>query len=295
MEKKYVTLRNGETLAYVEQGRGEQKLLLIHGNFSSSLHFSTLLEKLPETIHVLACDMRGFGDSTYLKRVSKMSDFADDIALFMEALGIKRAVVLGWSLGGGVAMELAANDPDRVEKLILVHSTTHRGYPIFKKDEQGKPILGETYSSADELIEDQVQVLPLLNAQKSKDFNTMNFVFDQTIYTVNKPDPNNNEIWIKESLKQKNLLDADWTLANLNMSDKNNFYNDGTNTIGNIKAPVLHTRGKQDITVPEYMVKDNYEALKDQSTLIEYDQCGHSPFVDVLDTITRDILAFIKA
>ncbi len=293
MNKKFVTLKNGETLSYLEQGQGEQELLLIHGNFSSSLHFSTLMEKLPKTMHVLACDLRGFGDSTYHDRIEKMADFADDVALFMDALSVDRAVVLGWSLGGGVAMELAANHPDRVEKLILVHSTTHRGYPIFKKDEQGKPIVGATYASADELIEDQVQVLPLFMAQKNKDFNTMSYVFDQTIYTVNKPDPKDNELWIKESLKQKNLLDADWTLANLNMSDQPNYYKEGTNTIGNINVPVLHTKGKQDITVPDYMIKDNCDALKDQSTLIEYDQCGHSPFVDVLDTITHDILTFI--
>jgi pimeloyl-ACP methyl ester carboxylesterase len=293
MKKKYVTLKNGETLSYLEQGKGEQELLLIHGNFSSSLHFSTLLEKLPKTIHVLACDLRGFGDSTYHDRIEKMADFADDVALFMDALNVDRAVVLGWSLGGGVAMELAANHPHRVEKLILVHSTTHKGYPIFKKDEQGKPIVGATYKSADELIEDHVQVLPLFMAQKNNDFDTMNYVFDQMIYTVNKPDPKDNELWIKESLKQRNLLDADWTLANLNMSSQNNYYTDGTNTIQKIEVPVLHTKGKQDITVPDSMIKDNYEALKSHSTLIEYDQCGHSPFVDVLDDITDDILRFI--
>lgn len=295
MKKKNVTLKNGETLSYLEQGKGQQELLLIHGNFSSSLHFSTLLEKLPKDIHVLACDLRGFGDSTYHKRIERMADFADDVALFMDALSVDRAAVLGWSLGGGVAMELAANHPDRVEKLILVHSTTHKGYPIFKKDEQGQPIVGATYASADELSEDRVQVLPLLMAQKNDDFATMSQVFDQLIYTVNKPDPKDNELWVKESLKQKNLLDADWALANLNMSDQPNYYNEGTDTIRRITVPVLHTKGKQDITVPDYMIKDNYEALRDRSELIEYDQCGHSPFVDVLDAITRDILTFIQA
>ncbi len=49
MEKRSITLKNGEVYKYVEQGQGDQVLLLIHGNFSSSLHFTPLLERLPKT------------------------------------------------------------------------------------------------------------------------------------------------------------------------------------------------------------------------------------------------------
>ncbi|MFH0767594.1 MAG: alpha/beta hydrolase [Bacillota bacterium] len=96
-------------------------------------------------------------------------------------------------------------------------------------------------------------------------------------------------------MKQRNLIDADWALANLNMSDIHNFYNAGTQNINKIKCPVLHTWGTKDIVVPEYMVKENIKALEKNSTLIVYENCGHSPLVDVPDQLTKDILKFINA
>lgn len=294
MEKREVVLKNGEVVSYLEQGQGEQTIILIHGNFSSSLHYSPLLERLPKDLRVLAPDLRGYGDSTYYRRIHSLLDFADDIELFMEAKGVKSAVIIGWSLGGGVALEFAAKYPKKVDQLVLINSTTHRGYPVFKKDEKGQLLVGQIYESPEDMAKDPVQVLPLLVAQKNKDFATMSYIFDLTIYTAHKPNPEDNKIWVEESLKQRNLADADWALANLNMSGVHNFYNAGTQSINKIQAPILHIWGKKDIVVPEYMVLENIKALEKQSTYIVYDDCGHSPLVDVPDQLTKDILAFIK-
>jgi pimeloyl-ACP methyl ester carboxylesterase len=294
MEKRHIVLKNGEVISYLEQGQGEKTIILIHGNFSSSMHYTPLLERLPKDIKVLALDLRGYGDSTYYRRITSMVDFAEDVYMFMQAKMVKKAFVVGWSLGGGVALELAANHPAAVEKLVLINSTTHQGYPIFKKNEQGMPMVGEIYHSPEELALDKVQVIPLLEAQKNHNFAVMSFVFDKTIYTVNKPTPEQNELWINESLKQKNLVDADWALATLNMSDVHNFYNAGNQNILKIKCPVLHTMGKKDIVVPEYMILQNVKALEKQSKLVVYENCGHSPLVDVPDQLTKDILDFIN-
>ncbi|MBN2299641.1 MAG: alpha/beta hydrolase [Acholeplasmataceae bacterium] len=294
MEKKKITLKNGEIIAYVEQGQSERTIILIHGNFSSCLHYTPLLDRLPKDIHVIAPDLRGYGDSSYFRRISSLAELASDVHLFMEAKGIKSADVIGWSLGGGVALELAANYPKDVKSLVLINSTTHRGYPVFKKGENGQPLVGQAYESADELGKDPIQVIPLLEAQKTKNFAVMSYIFDATIYTVGKPSQEDNKLWIDESLKQKNLIDADWALANLNMSDIHNFYNAGTQNINRIKCPVLHTWGTKDIVVPEYMVKENFKALKSVSKLIVYENCGHSPLVDVPDQLTKDIIDFIK-
>lgn len=294
MEKREIVLKNGEVYRYVEQGQGDKILLLIHGNFSSSLHFSPLLERLPKNIKVIAPDLRGYGDSSYYRRVKSLKDFADDIHMFMEAKEIKKYDVVGWSLGGGVALELAAHYPDVVDHLILINSTTHKGYPIFKKGTDGKPLVGEVYESADEMAKDPVQVQPLMKAQQDKNFDFVSYIFGVTIYTVNKPSEEDNKSWINESLKQRNLPDADWALANLNMSDQHNLYNAGTNNISKVKAKVLHTWGTKDITVPEYMVKDNVKALEKRSKLVVYENCGHSPLVDVPDQLTKDILEFIN-
>jgi pimeloyl-ACP methyl ester carboxylesterase len=293
MNKKTIELENKERVAYLEQGNGDKTLVLIHGNFSSSLHFSTFLETLPKNVHVLAPDLRGYGDSSYDTRIRSMSDWAEDVHDFLELKGIRKAAILGWSLGGGVAMEFAALYPEMTEELILVNSTTHKGYPVFKKDQGGQPVPGSVYSSPEELATDPVQVIPLLIAQKNKDFNLMSFIFDRTIYTVNKPTTEDNKLWIDESLKQVNLVDADWALTTQNMSDDMGFYGKGSGKIKDITAPTLHTWGDKDITVPRFMIDDNVNAIRN-STLKVYENCGHSPFVDNMEGITKDILDFIK-
>jgi len=294
MNKKYVKLANNETVAYLEKGSGEKKLLLIHGNFSSSVYYQPLFDRLPETIHTYALDLRGYGDSSYNHRVLSLKDFAKDIKLFMDEMKIEKAFVVGWSLGGGVVMELAAHYPERVEKLILLNSSTHRGYPVFKKDSSGKMIFGSAYHDADEMANDPVQVKPLLEALSGKNFGFVKYIFDVTIYTVNKPTEADNFVYINESLKQRNLADADFALASQNMSDTPNAYKDGENTIKNITMPVLHVWGTKDITVPEAMILENIQALSKQSTYVKFEDCGHSPLVDKPNELCDTILDFIQ-
>ncbi|MGD9909182.1 MAG: alpha/beta fold hydrolase [Candidatus Izemoplasmatales bacterium] len=294
MEKKYVTIDNHEQVAYVEKGKGSKTLLLIHGNFSSSIYYQPLFERLPEDVHAIAMDLRGYGDTSYKNRVLSLKDFAKDVKLFMDKMNIEKAFVCGWSLGGGVAMELAAHYPERVEKLILLNSTTHKGYPVFKKDETGKMIVGSVYKDADEMANDPVQVKPLLDALNGKNFAFVKYIFDVTIYTVGKPTDEQTILFIGESLKQRNLADADFALASQNMGDTPSFYKDGERTIHHITMPVLHIWGDKDITVPEMMIQDNLNAMKQNSTYIKFENCGHSPLIDKPDELTKAILDFIQ-
>lgn len=291
MEKKYIHLKNGETYAYLEKGSGKP-LILIHGNLSSSLYYLPLIERLPENIRVIALDLRGFGDSSYLSKFDSLANLATDIQLFMSELKIEKASIAGWSLGGGVAMEFASRYPRSVDKLILINSTTHKGYLIFKKDKNNAPILTEGYKSKDELATDPLQVKPILEAIATENAFFMSYIYDLTIYTHNKPTPEANQLYIKETLKQRCLVDADYALACLNMSDVPNLYTKGDGSIKNIKADTLMFWGTLDKTVPEYMVLDNLAALP-QAKYVKFEQCGHSPLVDKPDDLAKEILKFI--
>ncbi len=295
LTKKFQKIANGETLAYVEAGDVKKKtLLLVHGNFSSSLHFVRAIKNLSPHFHILAPDMRGFGDSTYNNRIKTLKELGDDVILFMDAKGVEKAYVLGWSLGGGVVLEMAAHHPKRVEKLVLVASTTHKGYPVFKKDANLQPILGATYESPEEMGTDPVQVLPLLMAQQNQDFAGMKAAVGAMF--IVQPSEEEADLMVRESLKQANLIDADWAISGINMSSEPSAYNPGEGTIKNVKCPVLHLWGLEDIWLaPEYMTLDNYNALKDQSTLIRYPKCGHVIFLDAEVESTRDIVNFLNA
>ena len=173
-------------------------------------------------------------------------------------------------------------------------STTHKGYPVFKKDSNMQPIPGATYSSPEEMGTDPVQVLPLLMAQKNQDFAGMKAAVGAMF--IVQPEEEEANLMVRESLKQKNLIDADWAISGINMSSEPSAYNKGDGTIKNIKCPVLHLWGMSDIWLaPEYMTLDNYNALKDQSTLIRYPNCGHVIFIDKEKESTEDIVKFLNA
>ena len=93
-------------------------------------------------------------------------------------------------------------------------------------------------------------------------------------------------------MKQRNIVDLDWALATLNMSEEYTPYGKGDGSIKKIVCPVALTMGEKDGVVPDYMVLDNYNALKPNATLLPYENCGHSPMVDCPDRLAADVCAF---
>jgi pimeloyl-ACP methyl ester carboxylesterase len=107
------------TIAYKEAGTGEP-LILIMGSASTMDMWNTrLVNQLAQHYRVIVFDNRGMGNSTSSDRDYTIRLFADDTAGFMDALGIKKAHVMGWSMGTFVAQELALGYPEKVDKLIL--------------------------------------------------------------------------------------------------------------------------------------------------------------------------------
>src|ERR671926_1254173 len=86
---KEVHLPNGETLAYREREGGEQKVLLLHGNMTSSKHWDLVYENIDAKYKLYAVDLRGFGQSTYNHLITSIKDFSDDVKLFVDAIGLK--------------------------------------------------------------------------------------------------------------------------------------------------------------------------------------------------------------
>lgn len=97
-------------------------VLLIHGNCSSAAFWEPLVRRLPATLRVVAPDLRGYGltDTVGVDATRGLSDFADDVAALLDDPSLfpsgARPVVVGHSLGGGVAMRLLVEHPDRVAR-----------------------------------------------------------------------------------------------------------------------------------------------------------------------------------
>ncbi|MBN2605225.1 MAG: alpha/beta hydrolase [Bacilli bacterium] len=290
MEKKTVQLPNNETYYYVEAGSGPT-ILLVHGNMSGGLHYLPLIERLKDQYHVIAPDMRGFGDSTYNNRIDTLDDLADDLILFLDALHIQDIFIAGWSTGGAIALKMAAKYQDRIQKIVLIDSASYRGYPIFKKDASFMPIIGEFYESREELALDPLQVVPAQMAMENKDYATMKSIWDQAIYTVSKPTDKDDYLYLTETLKQRNLVDLDYALTTFNMSSYTNGKTPGDNSIVNVIQPVLSFWGEKDIVVPRYMIDETEKALKN-CEIVVLPNAGHSPLVDCPDLLATYIINF---
>ena len=290
MEKKYLSIGR-ETLAYLDEGAGDV-VLMVHGNMSSSVHYEPLISRIKDKYRCIAVDLRGFGDSSYNERFDTLEELADDLKLFVDALDIDSLYLVGWSNGGGVILKFCAKYPEKVKKFFDIEGAGLKGYPLYRKENYKST--GEPYASKEEMAADPIQVAPAIACFEKGDSAMMTAIWDATIYTVNKPTKEQNELWMSETLKQRNLVDLDWALANLNMSDEFTPYGKGDGSIKNIKCPVALTMAEKDIVVPDYMVLDNYNALGSLATLLPYENCGHSPMVDCPDRLAEDVVNFFK-
>ena len=109
-------------------------VLLIHGNCSSSAYWEPLLRRLPQSWRIVAPDLRGYGASKAdpVDATRGLRDFADDVAALLDdasafPAGV-RPVVVGHSMGGGVAMRLLIDHPTRVAALVLEAPVSPYGF-----------------------------------------------------------------------------------------------------------------------------------------------------------------------
>lgn len=275
-----------EILAYREGGLGTRNLLLIHGNMSSSLHFDHLMDALYDDFKLYAVDLRGFGHSSYHERFDSLKDLSDDVEAFVQKLRIKDLEIAGWSTGGGIAMQFACDHPELVKRLVLIESVGITGYPMFKKDATGQPILTELLMTKEDIEKDPLQVAPVLEAIKKQDKAFYKALWDMAIYNVgNFPEPSDYERYIDEMLLQRNLVDIDYALTRFNLSLQHNGYVQGSGEVEKIKCPVVVIQGKNDLVVPLEMANSIVEGVKGPVKLALLENSGHNPMVDQFDAV----------
>ncbi len=117
---KYLDL-HGDRLAYVDEGEGEV-IMLLHGMAGSSQTWRSVIRPLSRKYRVVAPDLPGHGQSAKPRSDYSLGAFAAVLRDLFDELGIRRATIVGHSLGGGVAMQFSYQHPDYCERLILVDS-----------------------------------------------------------------------------------------------------------------------------------------------------------------------------
>jgi pimeloyl-ACP methyl ester carboxylesterase len=110
---------NGIELGYEVFGEG-RPLVLLHGGFGSVEMFGPNVDLLAAGRRVIGVDLQSHGRSPAADRPMRFETMADDIAALIPELGFERASIMGFSLGGGVALRVGIQHPDAVERLVLV-------------------------------------------------------------------------------------------------------------------------------------------------------------------------------
>jgi pimeloyl-ACP methyl ester carboxylesterase len=116
---------NGIELAYQIHGRGKP-LVLLHGGYGSVELFGPTVERLAAGRRVVGVDLQSHGRTPAVDRPMRFETMADDVAALIDYLGLEQADVMGYSLGGGVALRIAIQHPASVRKLVVVSAPFRR-------------------------------------------------------------------------------------------------------------------------------------------------------------------------
>ena len=124
-DSRFVTLGDVR-LHYKRYGSG-RPVLLLHGSGSSHHGFARVAQSLSSSFEVVLLDLPGFGfTGPRPDRDYRVPTYAATVAQFLSELALERCSIVGNSLGGNIAWNLALDEPDRVERLVLINAT---GYP----------------------------------------------------------------------------------------------------------------------------------------------------------------------
>lgn len=111
---------DGVEIVYTSQGRGETAVIFIHGGFADRSYWSNQVNPFSKKYRVIALDLAGHGESGKNRKKWDLPSFAQDVRAVMEKENIRRAVLVGNSLGGPVAMETALLLPGKVIGIVPV-------------------------------------------------------------------------------------------------------------------------------------------------------------------------------
>lgn len=258
-----VELPNRVRLPYVEQGeRSGVPLVLLHAIADSWRSFELVLPHLPASIRAFALTQRGHGDASRPAAGYRSQDFAADLAAFMDAVHIERAVIAGGSSGGFIARRFAIDHPQRTLGLVLLGSPASLG---------DKPRVREMWDSTFSKLSDPIDP---------------GFVREFAEGTLAQPvPPEFVETIVLENLKVPARVWKATMEAHLE---------EGVGELHKIKAPTLIVWGDRD----SLLTRTDQEALAaaiPNSRLVVYAGAGHACYWEEPTRVASDLVAFVKS
>jgi pimeloyl-ACP methyl ester carboxylesterase len=269
--KKSIALPNGESLAYIDRGeRSGPAVVLIHGYTDNARDWVPMLPYLSKGYRLILVDIRGHGQSSKPECCYTRIDFAYDIKLLLDALGVQKADIVGHSLGSIIAQTFAEYWPERTAHVVLISSTG--GSP---PDRPKKPPQFDFAAEIRKLKEPIEADSPFM------------------IAWWDSPTPVDPD-FIRRQRKDAAGIPLRVWLAVLDQAlPDNNLYGDLQSSLPRLKAPTLLIWGSKD-PIMEEDVRQSLRGALPKAKVKIFDGLGHNPFWEDPRGVAEVINAFLN-
>jgi pimeloyl-ACP methyl ester carboxylesterase len=258
---------NHLTINYDQQGTGEPLILIPYLGADYACYAFQVAE-YSKHFTCISIDLRGAGESDKPEGVYSTELFADDVAAFMQALGIPNAHISGLSLGAASGMWLAAKYPNRVKSLSL-HSGWAKTDPFLKTVVEGWQVAAKGLGSVSEMIIQSIFpwcLTPELYAAKPEYIQALaEFVRSRPVQPV------------AALLQQSDAVIA----------------HDVTAQLSQITAPTQITFGRHDMVTSTRFADQMTGSIRGSELLI-FEECAHAPIYQKVDEFNQKTLAFLQ-
>jgi pimeloyl-ACP methyl ester carboxylesterase len=125
---------NGMQMYYEVSGEGDP-IVVLHGAYMNIPSMGEIIPMLAKTRRVYALEFQGHGRTTDIDRPITYQNLADDVAMFMDKVGLKKADIFGYSMGASAGLQVAIRHPEKVDQLVAASGAyDHRGWQQAYRD-----------------------------------------------------------------------------------------------------------------------------------------------------------------
>lgn len=258
-------------------------ILLLHGNFSSSLNWLPTMKALNNKFNVFAIDLRGFGNSSYNYPIYSLVDLAQEMILLIDKLQLRDLTVIGWSTAGGIALEIAREIPNKIKQIVLLSSIGLKGYDFLDSyptiptlfSWSSSPFMNNPFLFADPISNLSIQQL-IFNPISIKQF------LDQYLYHKRALHPDFEKQIINQILKQRNFIDLSKALTSYRFKP----FNQGAKSY---QGPIHIWHGILDRVIPLNTARSTASYFGPQAQLKIYEKSGHAIMNDQFKLFIQEI------
>src|ERR1044071_4607404 len=258
---------NGITINYDQQGSGEP-LILIPYLSADNMCYAFQVAEYAKHFTCFSLDLRGTGESDKPTGVITTETYADDLAAFMQALGISSAHISGLSLGGAIGMWLAAKHPAKVKSL-----SVHSGWPAsdiyLKTIVEGWQVMARALDSVTEMV-----VRGIFPWCLTPNLYATNYQHVEALAAFTRSRP---PMSVESFIQQSNAV----------------LSHDVRDQLAKINPPTKITFGRHDQVTSLRFAEPLTSAIQNSELLI-FETCSHAPIYESIEEFNTRTLEFLK-